>query len=1029
MGASRIQAVAISFAVLAWHTEVRAVNVPVEDRVAAQRAIERAYYAHQLHTNRPFEEAVPAGVIRAKALRGLELTAALARYWHTEVTTEMLDAEVERMVRHTRMPERLQELFDALKGDPTLIRECLARPALAERLTRSAFAAAPPQGTNGAAWDAWWSSIEPTLTAAATKVVVHSGSPTPAVRATESCVAPNSWDPASLDNGPNARDGATAVWTGSRLIVWGGERGGLALATGFQYDPSTDSWEGMTTTGAPDPRIDHVAVWTGSKMIIWAGDTPGSGTPNALDTGGQYDPIADAWTSTTTTGAPSGRIGPSAVWTGTVMVVWGGGAAGGGVVSGGGRYDPVADHWTPTSTVGEPSGRRNQTAVWSGTEMIVWGGQSASSLYLLTGARYDPVADTWTATDVSRAPIGRSLHTAVWTSSRMIIWGGYSGAPRGDGASYDPIHDRWTALSTSGAPAARYDHTAIWSGTRMIVWGGRGAGDAFLASGASYDPAAGTWSALSTTGAPEARYSHVASWVGNRMVVWGGYGSSGDLATGGRYDPGTNSWSPTAVSPGPAPRSGATSAWTGTRLLIWGGWDGAPRGDGSAYDPALDAWFPITLGSAPLPRRYHTAVWTGERFIVWGGDIGTSTPTATGAAYDPIADAWAPTSLDGAPDARLLHTAVWTGHEMIVWGGDITSNDNGTPFQSGGRYSPASDSWSPTDLVTAPSARSSHVSVWTGREMIIYGGKYSFNLPDQGARYDPAKDRWRLMSNDREPTGISSSLPPVWTGKLFVVWDGYGASPVGQHGGRYDPELDVWSHVSFSATGTSRTSYSSAWTGKEMVIWGGDEYYPSQTLRDGTRYDPAADTWTPMTLTNAPEQRDGHVMAMCGDFLTIWGGRLTQNDTPNNSYDNDGSRFVLDRNGNGIADSCDSDDDSDGVPDTLDCAPGDPTVAHAAAPITDLTVERHLLSWTAQDPGTTYDAARGDLAELRSGSTITSTCLGAYLTTPSVADDLIDPEPDAGYWYLVRAVNICGDSGWGDTGGPDWRVAACPPPP
>src|SRR5262249_56035187 len=86
-----------------------------------------------------------------------------------------------------------------------------------------------------------------------------------------------------------------------------------------------------------------------------------------------------------------------------------------------------------------------------------------------------------------------------------------------------------------------------------------------------------------------------------------------------------------------------------------------------------------------------------------------------------------------------------------------------------------------------------------------------------------------------------------------------------------------------------------------------------------------------------------------------------------------------------------------------------------------------LLWWTAQDPGTTHAAARGALAELRSGSTIPASCLGAYLTTSSVADDLIDPEPDAGYWYLVRAVNVCGESGWGDTGGPDWRVAACPP--
>src|SRR5262245_44456495 len=84
--------------------------VALEDRVAAQRAIERVYYAHQTLASQPFDKAVPAEVIRAKALRGLELSAALDRYWKTTLTAEMLDAEIERMRRHTRMPERLREL-------------------------------------------------------------------------------------------------------------------------------------------------------------------------------------------------------------------------------------------------------------------------------------------------------------------------------------------------------------------------------------------------------------------------------------------------------------------------------------------------------------------------------------------------------------------------------------------------------------------------------------------------------------------------------------------------------------------------------------------------------------------------------------------------------------------------------------------------------------------------------------------------------------------------------------------------------
>ena len=52
----------------------------------------------------------------------------------------MLRAEMERMVRQSRLPERLREMFAALGDDPLLIQECLARPALADRLARSFFA-------------------------------------------------------------------------------------------------------------------------------------------------------------------------------------------------------------------------------------------------------------------------------------------------------------------------------------------------------------------------------------------------------------------------------------------------------------------------------------------------------------------------------------------------------------------------------------------------------------------------------------------------------------------------------------------------------------------------------------------------------------------------------------------------------------------------------------------------------------------------------------------------------------------------
>jgi len=63
-------------------------------------------------------------------------------------------------------------------------------------------------------------------------------------------------------------------------------------------------------------------------------------------------------------------------------------------------------------------------------------------------------------------------------------------------------------------------------------------------------------------------------------------------------------------------------------------------------------------------------------------------------------DYWAATSSANVPEARGEHTAVWTGSEMIVWGG---SNSSGY-LNTGGRYNPVTDRWTPMSNTNAPSA-------------------------------------------------------------------------------------------------------------------------------------------------------------------------------------------------------------------------------------------------------------------------------------------------------------------------------------
>jgi len=257
------------------------------------------------------------------------------------------------------------------------------------------------------------------------------------------------------------------------MIVWGGTTDHTFTNTGGIYDPETDTWTPTSTINAPTPRTDHTAVWTGSRMIVWGGLGPGPGYSVSLNTGGIYDPATDTWTAISTTNAPTIRRSHSAVWTGSKMIVFGG-------VdeflteiyrNDGGVYDPVSDTWTATST--HSVGRSSHTAVWNGSRMIVWGGYLGNFDVTDDGGIYDPATDTWTATSMVNAPTGRFRHTAVRMGSKMIVWGG-KGAIQQTGAIYDPATDSWTATTTTNAPAPLPEHTAVWTGSKMIVWGGHG---------------------------------------------------------------------------------------------------------------------------------------------------------------------------------------------------------------------------------------------------------------------------------------------------------------------------------------------------------------------------------------------------------------------------------------------------------------------------------------------------------------------------------------------------------------------------
>ena len=342
--------------------------------------------------------------------------------------------------------------------------------------------------------------------------------------------------------------------------------------------------------------------------------------------------------------------------------------------------------------------------------------------------------------------------------------------------------DSWTATSTTNAPTARLYHTAVWTGSEMIVWGGF-PGSGFTNTGARYNPSMDSWTATSTSNAPEGRWWHTAVWTGSEMIVWGGFDGSSGLNTGGRYNPSTDSWTATSTTNAPAGRWFHTAVWTGSEMIVWGA---AEDLTGGRYNPATDSWTATSTTNAPEGRENHTAVWTGNEMIVWGGFslTGFNNYLNTGGKYNPGTDSWTATTLTNAPTARWYHTAVWTGIEMVVWGGEESSSY----FNTGGRYNPVTNSWTATTTTDAPTARKYHTAVWTGSEMIVWGGGQisAFNT---GGRYNPGTDNWTATSTISAPSSREKHTA-VWTDSEMIVWGGYSGSgrPVDKTGGRYCAE-------------------------------------------------------------------------------------------------------------------------------------------------------------------------------------------------------------------------------------------------
>lgn len=308
--------------------------------------------------------------------------------------------------------------------------------------------------------------------------------------------------------------GSASVFTGSRIIQWGGEF--TADNTGDVMFPGAGTVTAITTTGAPAGRAEHTVVWTGRRMIIWGGHDAGS----CMADGAVYNPVANTWSSMGSTTATA-RAAQSAVWTGTEMILWGGRNSANAVLDDGYAYNPATNGWRTLGAVPTGmAGRQRHKAIWTGSLMLVWGGSDAAYNPMFDGGAYDPVTDTWTQiTDTGAPTVQADEAVVVWTGSRLFVWG-CDNNPVMQGAEWDPTTNAWAAIGTWYN--FRRQATGIAIPTGVFVWGGLD----FYATAPSndgefFDHGIQNWQTLNSTSL-YSRFGAKAYWTGRQIIIWGG---------------------------------------------------------------------------------------------------------------------------------------------------------------------------------------------------------------------------------------------------------------------------------------------------------------------------------------------------------------------------------------------------------------------------------------------------------------------------------------------------------------------------
>lgn len=286
---------------------------------------------------------------------------------------------------------------------------------------------------------------------------------------------------------PGARSGASAVWTGDAVYVFGGydgDRYPRYTDEILRYDPSTGSVRAMESR-LPVPAQGMSAVWTGSAVFLFGGHTGSTPLSSIL----RYDPEADVllslplvsldWARGFTAAAWDPRDLPAVGCPGGCAYVFGGGDVGPGVTPTDRifRFNPATLLGSDLEGVALPEPRIHATAAFVEDRIVVFGGsrwETSPARTLDDVVLFAPESSA-VVRSAARMPEPRREAAAVSDGQAVYVIGGCAPAacPLASVLRYDPARDSIAKLDAA-LPQPLAAVAAAWTGEAAYLLGGRG---------------------------------------------------------------------------------------------------------------------------------------------------------------------------------------------------------------------------------------------------------------------------------------------------------------------------------------------------------------------------------------------------------------------------------------------------------------------------------------------------------------------------------------------------------------------------